>query len=55
MKSAAPRSTSLRIDEHWLKQWIAFGMLELTVYLTKQAAFAAYLSKRDQSRKSRKN
>jgi hypothetical protein len=54
MKSA-PQSSSLRIDEQWLKQWIAFGMLELTVYLTRQAAFADYLSQRDQPRKSRKN
>jgi hypothetical protein len=54
MKSA-PQPTSLRIDERWLKQWIAFGMLELTVYLTRQAAFADYLSQRDQPRKSRKN
>ena len=55
MNPAAPQSTTLRIDEQWLKQWIAFGMLELTVYLTKQAGFAAYISQRDQPRRSRKN
>jgi hypothetical protein len=37
----------LQIDEDWLQQWVAFGMLELAVYLTKQAQFAAFLSKRD--------
>ena len=43
-----PSSSSLRIDEDWLQQWIAFGMLDMAIYLTKQARFAAYLARRDQ-------
>jgi hypothetical protein len=54
MQSPPPPSvTSRRIDETWLQQWIAFGMLDLAVYLTKQAKFAAYLAKRDQPAKRR--
>ena len=37
-----------RVDERWLKEWVAFGMLELAVYLTKHANFADYLTHRDQ-------
>ena len=46
-----PSSSSLRIDEDWLQQWIAFGMLDMAIYLTKQARFAAYLARRDQGLK----
>lgn len=49
MQSHLPQSSSsLRIDEDWLQQWIAFGMLDMAIYLTKQARFAAYLARRDQ-------
>jgi hypothetical protein len=48
MQSRPPRASSRRIDENWLQQWIAFGMLEMAVYLTKQARFAAYLANHDQ-------
>ena len=41
------------VDEAWLREWIAFGMLELAVYLTKQAQFAAYLATRNQPAKRR--
>jgi hypothetical protein len=54
MQSRPPRaSSSRRIDENWLQQWIAFGMLEMAVYLTKQARFAAYLASHDQPAKRR--
>ena len=54
MQSHPPRaSSSRRIDENWLQQWVAFGMLEMAVYLTKQARFAAYLAKHDQPPKRR--
>jgi hypothetical protein len=46
-----PSSSSRRIDEKWLQQWIAFGMLDMAIYLTKQAKFAAYLAKHDQPAK----
>jgi hypothetical protein len=46
-----PSPSSLRIDEDWLQQWIAFGMLDMAIYLTKQARFAAYLARRDQGLK----
>ena len=48
-----PSSSSQRIDECWLQQWIAFGMLEMAIYLTKQANFTAYLAKHDQPSKRR--
>jgi hypothetical protein len=50
MQSHPPRRSSVQFDETWLQQWIAFGMLEMAVYLTKQAQFAAYLASRDQNR-----
>ena len=54
MQSRPPRaSSSRRIDENWLQQWVAFGMLEMAIYLTKQARFAAYLAKHDQPAKLR--
>ena len=48
-----PSSSSRRIDENWLQQWIAFGMLDMAIYLNKQAKFAAYLANRDQPAKRR--
>ena len=53
MQSRPAPSSSRRIDENWLQQWIAFGMLEMAIYLTKQANFAAYLVKHDQPAKRR--
>ena len=52
MQSHPPRS-SRHIDEHWLQRWIAFGMLDMAIYLTKHAKFAAYLASRDQPAKRR--
>ena len=34
MQSRPAPSSSRRIDENWLQQWIAFGMLEMAIYLT---------------------
>jgi hypothetical protein len=53
MQSHQPPRSSLRIDEEWLQKWIAFGMLDMAVYLTKHADFAAYLASRDQPAKRR--
>jgi hypothetical protein len=39
------------IDEQWLQEWIAFGMLEMAVYLTNHAMFDAYLVRRERRRK----
>jgi len=36
-----------RVDDQWLQEWVAFGMLELAVYLTKHADFADYLTNRE--------
>jgi hypothetical protein len=52
MQSRPPRaSSSRRIDENWLQQWVALGMLDMAIYLTKQAKFAAYLAEHDQDTK----
>jgi hypothetical protein len=39
------RSTQRRvlIDEHWIREWVGYGLDEFTRYLTHHAAFAAYL------------
>ena len=46
-----PPPSSRRIDEDWLQQWIAFGMLDMAIYLARRAKFAAYLANRDQPAK----
>jgi hypothetical protein len=35
------------VDERWFSEWVAFGMLEIAVYLTKHAAFQRYCESRD--------
>lgn len=40
-----------RDAEHWFYQWVAFGMLDMAIYLTSHAAFAAYCTQRDQRAK----
>ena len=37
-----PAMTSPVVDERWFSEWVAFGMLEIAVYLTKHAAFESY-------------
>jgi hypothetical protein len=34
------------VDELWLRDWAAEGIAALEQYLTKQAAFAAFLARR---------
>ena len=48
-----PPPSSRHVDEDWLQRWIAFGMLDMAIYLTKHARFAAYLADRDQPGKRR--
>ena len=35
------------IDPRFFAEWVAFGMLELTIYLTCYAEFEAYCERRD--------
>jgi hypothetical protein len=35
------------IDPRFFAEWVAFGMLELTIYLTRYAEFEAYCERRD--------
>jgi len=35
------------IDPRFFAEWVAFGMLELAVYLTRHAEFEAYCERRD--------
>ena len=35
------------IDPRFFAEWVAFGMLELTIYLTRYAEFDAYCERRD--------
>jgi hypothetical protein len=53
VQSPQPARSSLRIDEDWLQQWIAFGMLDMAAYLTKHAKFADYLASREKSTRRR--
>jgi hypothetical protein len=39
--------TSFVVDERWFSEWVAFGMLEIAVYLTKHAAFQRYCDGRE--------
>ena len=47
MDSPGSPTPSLVIDEQWFTQWVAFGMLDLAVYLTKYAAFQRYCEARE--------
>ena len=46
MDSPAPRACGA-VDERFFHECVAFGMLELAVYLTRHAQFAAYCLERD--------
>ena len=48
MDSHASEQLSLVVDERWFGEWVAFGMLEIAVYLTKHAAFESYCARREQ-------
>jgi hypothetical protein len=49
VNSPAPEPCPMAIDERWFVDWVGFGMLEIAVYLTKHAAFAAFCEKLDES------
>jgi hypothetical protein len=49
--SIGSEKSGLLIDEQWFQQWVAFGMLEIAVYLTHHAAFLNYCENRDKTRK----
>jgi hypothetical protein len=53
MDSPAPGVPRKPVDERFFHEWVAFGMLELAVYLTRHAQFAAYCIERDLRRPSR--
>jgi hypothetical protein len=52
MDSPAPGIPRNPVDERFFHEWVAFGMLELAVYLTRHAQFAAYCIERDLRRAS---
>lgn len=37
----------VEVDERYMREWVEFGLAELTTYLHKQAAFAAYCERRE--------
>ena len=54
MDSPAPGVPRNAVDERFFHEWVAFGMLELAVYLTRHAQFTAYCIERDLRRASRR-
>jgi hypothetical protein len=50
MDSPAPGITQSAVDERFFHEWVAFGMLELAVYLTRHAQFTAFCLDRDRRR-----
>ena len=54
MDSPAPGVPRHAVDERFFHEWVAFGMLELAVYLTRHAQFTAYCIERDLRRASRR-
>jgi hypothetical protein len=37
----------IEIDERFLRDWVAYGMLELAIYLDKHSRFDEYCARRD--------
>lgn len=37
----------VQVDQHWLCEWVSFGLIELGTYLEKQALFSAYLRQKE--------
>jgi hypothetical protein len=54
MDSPAPGVPRNAVDERFFHEWVAFGMLELAVYLTRHAQFTAYCIERDLRRAGRR-
>jgi hypothetical protein len=52
MDSPASSVAHNAVDERFFHEWVAFGMLELAVYLTRHAQFAAFCIERDLRRHS---
>ena len=44
--SPSSQPQAIVVDEVWFREWVAFGMLEMTVYLTKHADFLDYCDRR---------
>jgi hypothetical protein len=53
MESPASGVAHHAVDERFFPEWVAFGMLELAVYLTRHAQFAAFCTDRDLRRPPR--
>jgi hypothetical protein len=51
MNSPASGVARNAVDERFFHEWVAFGMLELAVYLTRHAQFAAFCNERDMRRR----
>lgn len=49
MAKSHTRSVQRRVlvDEHWIREWVAFGLDEFTRYLARHAAFADYLDQQE--------
>ena len=51
MNSPASGVAHNGVDERFFHEWVAFGMLELAVYLTRHAQFANFCIERDLRRR----
>jgi hypothetical protein len=51
MNSPASGVAHNAVDERFFHEWVAFGMLELAVYLTRHAQFANFCIERDLRRR----
>lgn len=54
MNSPASGVARNAVDERFFHEWVAFGMLELAVYLTRHAQFTAFCVERDTRRRQSK-
>lgn len=53
MDSRAPSNSETSrtvVDDRFMQDWVAYGMLELAVYLDRHARFADYCDRRDADR-----
>ena len=42
-----PTAHRPEIDERFMRDWVAFGMLELAIYLDKHSRFEEYCARRE--------
>jgi hypothetical protein len=47
MSSPAPEPSPPVVDERWFHDWVAFGLLEMAIYLTRHAQFLNYCERRE--------